>query len=204
MGRKTTTAVAVFALMFGLVATLGTGVAAAKTAPAPTVGGSVTCTIKGKLTFSPALKGLDGGTSKATVTATLTGCTGVKHRKVSITGGHLKGLVGTVTPDNCTDIAINRSIPPLSGGSVAWAPASIAATSSGISFSAGGASVVTIDGVTYLQVTYSGGSVNSGSFANSGDSEISATTTLNDAQLEDKCTAPNGLSTVDFTGISIL
>jgi hypothetical protein len=66
------------------------------------------------------------------------------------------------------------------------------------------AGVVTINGVTFLQVSYFGGSVSHGSFATSFGSQITVTTSQNDAQLEAKCTSSKGLSSVTFTGSAVI
>jgi hypothetical protein len=203
MGRRTIPSVAVFTLALLLVTTVGAGVAVAKTGGGSASSGVITCSIQGKLTFNPALVGLNQGTSEATVTATLSGCTS-KHRKVTATGGHLKGLIGSVSPANCTNIAIDHTPPPLFGGSVTWAPTGATAASTGISFPTGSANVITVNGVTFLQVSYFGGTVSSGSFINSGGASISGTTSLNDAQLEDECTSSKGLSAVKFAGAAVL
>jgi hypothetical protein len=203
MGRRTIPSVALITLTCALVTTLGAGVAVAKAGGGSASSGIIKCSMQGKLTFSPALVGLNQGTSEATVTATLSGCTS-RHRKVTATAGHLKGLIGSVSPANCTNIAIDHTPPPLSGGSVTWAPTGAAAASTGIFFPAGSADVVTVNGVTFLQVSYFGGNVSSGSFTDFGGASISGTTTLNDAQLEDECTSSTGLSAVKFSGTAVL
>lgn len=204
MGRRTVVTVVAATMMVGLITTFGAGAAVAKGGSPGTFGGSTKCSVTGKLTFNPPLTGLDSGTSEAKVSATLSGCTHATHNKITLTGGHLKGLVGFVSPDNCTDVAINHVLPTLSGGSVAWSPTSEVTPSSGISYPSGVAGVVTINGVTFLQVSYFGGSVSQGSFATSSGSQITATTSQNDAQLEAKCTSKKGLSSVTFTGSAII
>jgi hypothetical protein len=160
--------------------------------------------VKGKLTFAPALTGLEGGTSRATVTASLSDCRNGAHHQLPTTTGHLKGLLGFVSPDNCTNLAINHVVPSLAGGSVTWATTSGARSSQGISFPSGAVAIVTVDGVTFLQVSYTGGSVDIGSIANVGRSALTATTTPNDAQLENECTSEKGLAAVPFTGVTTL
>jgi hypothetical protein len=204
MGRKTIVTVVAATMMFGLVITFGAGTAVAKGGSPGTFSGSTKCSVTGKLTFDPPLTGLNNGTSEAKVSATLSGCTHATHGKITLTGGHLKGLVGFVSPDNCTDVAINHVLPSLNGGSVAWTPTSEVTASSGISYPSGVAGVVTVNGVTFLQVSYFGGSVSQGSFATSVGSEITVTTSQNDAQLEGKCTSQKGLASVDFTGSAII
>jgi hypothetical protein len=202
MGRRTIPSAVAIALTFVVVTTFG-GVAVAKAVPTSAASGVIKCSVKGKLTFSPALVGENQGTSEATVTATLSGCTS-KHHKVTATAGHLKGLVGSVIPDNCTSIAIDHAPPPLFGGSVTWSPTGAAAPSTGISFPTGSAAVVTVNGVTFLQVTYFDGSVSGGSFFSAEGASISVTTTMNDAQLEDACTSSKGLASVKFAGTVVL
>jgi hypothetical protein len=183
----------------------GVGTAVARGGSGTTYSGTTTCTVTGKLTFKPPLAGLDGGTSKATVTATLSHCTHAKKGAVTLTGGKLKGLSAFVTPDNCTNTALSQTPPPLAGGSVAWKASGPVTSSSAISFPSGSAAVVTSStGVTYLQVAYQGGSVGGGSFANSGRVDMTVTSTENDAQLQDKCTSTRGLSAVAFTGSAVV
>jgi hypothetical protein len=204
MGRKTIVTVVAATMMFGLVTTFGAGAAVAKGGSPGTFSGSTKCSVAGKLTFTPPLTGLNNGTSEAKVSATLSKCTHATHGKITLTGGHLKGLVGFVSPDNCTDVAINHVLPTLSGGSVAWSPTAEVTASSGISYPSGVAGVVTVNGVTFLQVSYFGGSVSQGSFATSVGSEITVTTSQNDAQLEAKCTSQKGLASVNFTGSAVI
>jgi hypothetical protein len=204
MRGRTTAAVAVATLIIGCVTAFGPGTAVAKSGGQPvTFSGSITCAVTGKLAFNPPLAGIDSGTSKATITATLSGCRHGAEHKIKVTGGQLKGLIGFVTPDNCTNLAIDNTPPLLAGGTVSWSPKTEVAPSTGISFPDGSAQVVSIDGVTYLDVGYfSGGG--SGSFANAGDSFISVVTTQNDAQLEAKCTSAKGLASVTFRGVTSL
>ncbi|HXQ58513.1 MAG TPA: hypothetical protein VN799_00395 [Acidimicrobiales bacterium] len=154
--------------------------------------------------FSPALQGLNSGSSAATVDASLTGCSDAGLGKISFIAGRLQGLVGSVSPGNCTSLAISHVAPPLSGGSVVWAPHAHLAGSGGISFPAGAATIIDLNRGTFLQVSYSGGSVTTGSFANSGESSMTATSTQSDAQLAGKCRSKNGLSVDDFRGTATL
>jgi hypothetical protein len=204
VGRKTSVVLATLAVTLGGTLALGTGVAVAKGGSPVTLNGITRCTLTGKLTFSPALTGLDSGSSKANVSGRLSHCTNARHGKVKVTGGKIKGLIGLVSPDNCTNLAINHTPPPLGGGSASWASTSAVATSAGLSFPTGTVDIVTVNQVTYLQVSYTGGSVAEGSFANSGGSSITGTTTENDAQLEDRCTSAKGLSSVGFSGTATL
>lgn len=179
----------------------GAGTAVARGGSTTTYSGTTTSAVTGKLTFNPPLAGLDGGTSKATVTATLSHCTHAKKGAVTLTGGKLKGLRAFVTPNNCTNTAISQTPPALAGGTVAWKASGPVTSSTAISFPSGSATVVTSStGVTYLQVSYQGGTVGGGSFANSGQAAITVTSTENDAQLQDKCTSARGLAAVAFSG----
>ena len=166
---------------------------------------TTTCNLTGKLTFSPALKGLNSGPSTATVSANVSRCFDFSGHKFSIIGGNLQGLVGSASPGNCTSIAIAHVVPALSGGSVTWSQHSNVAASSGVSFPASGATVITnFNGVTFLQVSYSAGSVSGGSFANSGQSSMTVTSKQNDAQLESRCSSRRGVSAVTFDGTATL
>jgi hypothetical protein len=184
-----------------IMATLSLGAATASArGSGVTFTGTTRCTVTGRLTFTPALKGLDTGTSQARLSATLTNCTRAQHDGVTLTGGRLKGLGASISPDNCTNTAINHTPPPLSGGSLSWRPSSVTA-SGAVSFPAGVASIVTNpEGVTFLQVAYAGGTVGTGSFTTATRAALTATSTENDAQLEAKCTSARGLGVVDFSG----
>jgi len=200
-GRVVVATVIVFT---SLLAT-GAGTAMARGGSETTYTGTTTCTVTGRLTFKPPLAGLDGGTSKATVTATLSHCSHARKGAVTLADGKLKGLSSFVTPDNCTNTAISQTPPPLAGGSVAWNASGPVTSSSGISFPSGLATIVTSStGVTYLQVSYQGGSVGGGSFANIGQVAMTVTSTENDAQLQDKCTSARGLSAVAFSGTAVV
>jgi hypothetical protein len=197
MRRATLVASTVAIVMVTLA--LGTATASAQ-GSAVTFKGTTRCTVTGRLTFTPALEGLDTGTSQARLSATLTHCTHAQHGGVTLTKGRLKGLGASITPDNCTNTAITQTPPPLSGGSVAWTPSSVTASGS-ISFPAGVASIVTNpEGVTFLQVAYAGGTVGSGSFTTATRAALTLTSTENDAQLESRCTSARGLGVVDFSG----
>jgi hypothetical protein len=193
-------------LALGLIATLGTGAAFAKGKGGGgggpvTFTGSTTCSVNGKVTFSPALKTGSTGTSSATVTASLTGCTNATQGGVTLTTGHLQGLSGSVSPNGCTAVA-SGPIPPLSGGSIKWTPTSMVKPSSGGSFPAGTGSVVTSGGTSVVQLHYTGGSIASGSFTNSGGTSVTVTSTQDTTQLLARCT--NGLSSVTFKGTATL
>lgn len=191
-------------LAFGLLTTLGGGDAGAAPSPAVTGSGVTTCNVSGTLRFSPALEGESSGSSTATVSATLSSCISSAGGKLKVASGHLEGLIGSVSPANCTSVAIAHVAPPLSAGSVAWAARTRLTASKGVSFPVGGATIVTIGGVTFLQVSYSGGDVTDGSYANSGDTSMTVTSDQNDAQLAAKCSSRKGLTLVNFKGTSTL
>jgi hypothetical protein len=167
--------------------------------------GSATCSFRGKLTFDP--KVVNGGTSSSTVTlsgllgkcktigATITSSS--KKSMPRFNNGHLSGLTGTWTPNDCASLTSGVS-PALSGGSVMWTPTSKVAKSTGISLLAGTASTVTNGGKTQVQVSYTGGSVGGGSFTNSGGVSLKVTTIQDEAQISGRCA--NGLSNVAIVG----
>lgn len=197
MGRRTALVMCAVSMTF---AGIGPGIAGAVTPQGVDQSGTTTCTVTGTLRFSPALKGLNGGTSHARMSATLSRCTSTAPGTVRITAGRLGGFVGSVSPANCTSVALDHSPPPLAGGWVRWRPSAKANRSSAMSFPAGVAAIVTVNGVTFLEVSYAGGSVGSGSYANSGGSSLTVTSALDDSQIESRCVGSQGLSAVPFSG----
>lgn len=162
--------------------------------------GSTTCSIHGKVTFNPPLT--IGGTTSTTVTVTglLNRCSNARQGKVKFNNGHLSSLLGTLSADDCA--ALTSVAPALSGGSIMWTSPSKVAGSSGVSMPVGAGSMVTHDGKSVIQISYSGGSVSSGSFTNTGGSSLQVTSTQDATQLSDRCTT--GLTNVAFSGTATL
>jgi len=159
--------------------------------------GSVTCTVHGKIAFKPAL--VSGGMVSATVTVTglLNRCTSLRQGKVKFNNGHLSALMGTVAANDCAVVSSGVA-PALSGGSIMWTPPSKVAPSSSISTPPGTGSVVTSGGKSVIQISYSGGSVASGSFSNTGGLSVKVTSTQDSTQISGRCTT--GLTNVAFSG----
>jgi hypothetical protein len=162
--------------------------------------GSTTCSIHGKVTFNPPLT--TGGTASTTVTVTglPNRCSDTKQGNVKFNNGHLSALVGTLSADDCA--ALTSVTPALSGGSVMWTPPSKIAASNGISMPPGAGSVVTHSGKSVIQISYSGGSVGSGSFMNTGASSLRLTSMQDTTQLSARC--KSGLTNVTFSGTATL
>ena len=166
--------------------------------------GSVTCSFRGKFTFDPKL--VTGGTSSSTVkvsglldkckmtSATITSSS--KKNRPRFNNGHLSGLTGTWTPNDCASLTSGVA-PALSGGSVLWTPTSKVARSMGISLPAGTASTVTNGAKTEVQVSYAGGSLGGGSFTGSAVS-LTVNTMQDETQISGRCA--NGLSNVAVVG----
>jgi hypothetical protein len=159
--------------------------------------GSTTCSVRGKMTFDPPLKSGGTATSTVTVTGLLTRCTTTGPGKAKFNNGHLSALAGTFSANDCTALT-SGAAPALSGGSIMWTPPSKVAASDSVSMPAGTGSTVTHGGKTVLQLSYSGGSVGSGSFTNAGSSSMQVTSIQDTTQISGRCT--NGLSNVAFSG----
>ena len=159
--------------------------------------GSTTCSVHGKLTFNPSLVSGGSASSSVTVTGLLNRCTDASQSRVKFNNGHLSALVGTVSQNDCATLTSGVA-PALSGGSIMWTPPSKVAGSSGVSMPAGTGSVVSSGGKSVIQISYSGGSVGSGSFTNTGASSVKVTSTQDTTQLSSRCTT--GLRNVAFSG----
>jgi len=213
MSRKLMMMGAALAVVLGLVGTVGSGVAAAH-GKTDTGGGSTphgrnstsfagttTCSVHGKLTFTPPM--VSGGTATSTVTVTglLRGCTSTNQGKVKFNNGHLSALVGTLGQNDCSSLA-SVLAPSLSGGSIMWTPPSKVARSKSVSMPAGTASEVASGGNSVMQISYLGGSVGSGSFANTAGSSLTLASTQDTLQLSERCV--NGLANLAFSGKATL
>ena len=162
--------------------------------------GTTTCSIHGKVTFSPPLKTGGAASTTVTVTGLLNRCSNTSQGKVKFNNGHLSALIGTLSVGGCA--ALTSVTPSLSGGTVVWTPPSKVAASSGVSMPAGTGSVVNHAGKSVIQISYSGGSVGSGSFTNSGGSSMLVTSTQDTTQLSTRCIS--GLSNMTFSGTATL
>jgi len=91
-------------LLAGLCVGVGAGTASA--GPPVNMSGTITCTVHGNLTFSPALR--DGGTTPTNfhILVSLSNCTGAGTRKgtVRVTGGTLKAHSTATFENNCTPV----------------------------------------------------------------------------------------------------
>lgn len=159
--------------------------------------GTTTCSVHGKVSFMPALMGGGTATSTVTITGLLNRCGNAHHGKAKFNNGHLTDLVGTLSANDCAMLTSGVA-PAVSGGSIKWTPPSKAAESSGVSLPAGTGSVVTRGAKSVIQISYSGGSVASGSFTNTGGVSVKVTSDQDTTQISARCTT--GLTSVAFTG----
>jgi hypothetical protein len=196
--RTLKTVVAGGLLPIGMVLTLGVGVATAKSATFTPVSlvGPVTCSVTGTVSFSPPLQ--TGGTVPSTVTvrASLHKCTDTRAQGAKLTTGHVSGLTGTTTTNDCATL-LSGGVPDLSSGNANWSPTSKIVASSGISLTGGSATVVTGGKKSTVQLSFSGGSVTSGSFAGESPS-VTVSSKQDTTQLNSRCV--NGLSELGFKG----
>jgi hypothetical protein len=109
--------------------------------------------------------------------------------------------VGTVTANDCAALSSGVA-PTLSGGSIMWTPPSKVAGSSNVSMPGGTGSIVTSGAKSAIQISYSSGSVGSGSFSNTGGSSVKVTSTQDTTQISRRCTT--GLTNVAFSGTATL
>jgi hypothetical protein len=110
------------ALALVTCATVGTGLTVASAAGPPVeMAGTMTCQISGSMSFSTAL--INGGTSPtaASLSATLTNCTGAgaTNGGVSITSGTLTAGPTNSFANNCGKVLSGARLPALHG-SIAW------------------------------------------------------------------------------------
>jgi hypothetical protein len=164
------------------------------------VTGATTCSVHGKVAFNPPL--VTGGTASSTVTVTglLNRCHSASQTNVKFNNGHLSGLVGSVSPNDCASLA--GVAPALSGGTIKWTPPSKVAGSSDVSMPAGTASVNTSGKNSVIAFAYSGGSVGSGSFTNTGGTSMTVTSRQDTTQVSGRCTT--GLHILAFSGTATL
>jgi hypothetical protein len=171
------------ALANAIVSLAGTGVAvAAGRPPAPTAAaGTTTCNFHGTLTVTDSgTVSMRGNLAPHRAPA----CSNKGGRKFKT--GHLSGLASTATIGGICNLLIGGSLPPLSGGIIAWSPQRTAATSRGIALTGG--TISTLVGTdSPLHVGYTGGSVASGSFTNSSGASLNATSQQTTAELTVLC-----------------
>jgi peptidylprolyl isomerase len=180
------------------VTACGTGTSASTTrhparADLVTFVAPVTCTIDGKITFTPPLTTNGNSGSAAMVSATLTKCDHDRSGGTTLRSGRLSESLPHVN-----DCATLYSVPASSGGAIRWTPTSRVAASGGVSLVGFSGSLVSKHGRSYIYLSSSGGSVESGSFANAGGTSLTITSTQSVSTLLGKCA--RGLATAPFTG----
>ncbi len=169
--------------------------------------GTVTCSVHGTLVLS--------ASGSMTVRANLTpfhgaACTASSGAKLR--SGHFTSpLVFTATTTTTSSTSSTSTtagpgcaplpsgaIGDLTGGAIAWNPRPKAAASTGISFTGGSATTTTVNGQLVFQVTYSAGSVTSGSFTGSTGASLTMTSRQSVTQLQSHC--ESGKTEIAFTG----
>jgi hypothetical protein len=138
------------------------------TTPTTTTTTSTTTTVPGTTTTS---------TTSTTTTTTTT----------STTTTTLVTPTSTTTTLASCQLLPAGALPDLAGGTIAWSPRPKSAPSVGIAVTGGSVSTVTIDGKQYLQITYTAGSVASGSFMTSSGVSLSLTSNQTLAELGSAC-----------------
>ena len=103
----------------------------------------------------------------------------------------------TTTVAACSLLPVG-ALSNVSGGTITWSPRPKSAPSVGIALSSGAVSMVTVDGEQFLQVTYSAGSVASGSFATASGAAMTLTSRQTVAELNSACAG--GASSFAFHG----
>ena len=200
MFKKFAMTAGVAALAFGLLTTLGTGVASAsrgKGPPTPvTQTGTVACQVNAVLTFNPPLQATASTSSSVRLNAQLTRCTGASgHGR---TTGHVSGVIGSIPSNSCAASTITP--PAITGLAVRWTPPSRVAST--VSASAVSASTATNGhGKAQLMITYTGGSV-TGSFATSAGT-VTVSSNAPVSALAHACSG-SGLGAISFKGTATL
>jgi hypothetical protein len=87
----------------------------------------------------------------------------------------------------------------VSGGAIKWSPTPRVTASTGVSLTGGSVSQVTAGSDTFLRIAYSGESVASGSFANTGGGRLTVTSIYDMAGLSAPC-AGGPLTAIAFRG----
>ena len=169
--------------------------------------GSTTCNFHGRVAV--------GSNGSVSITGNITPGKGLKGKACTSTGGakiktgHFTSpLTSTAPPTTTTSTTTTTvvacallpvgALSDVSGGTITWSPRHKSAPSVGIALTGGAVSTVTIDGEQFLQVTYSAGSVASGSFATASGVSITLTSRQTVAELNSACLG--GASSFAFHG----
>jgi hypothetical protein len=99
--------------------------------------------------------------------------------------GQVSGLAGTTTITSLCSLLTGGPLPDLAGGTIRWSGR--VASSTGVAFTGGSASVVTTTNGSFLQIAYTGGSVAGGSFTNASGASLTVTSRSDTAHLSASC-----------------
>jgi hypothetical protein len=120
------------------------------------------------------------------------------------------GTTTTVAPTTTTTVAPTTTtttaclpfpvgaLSDVSGGTIAWSPRSKVASSVGVALTGGTVSEVTVAGKQYLEISYTGGNVASGSFAGSSGVTLTVWSNQTVSALNSKCA--HGSHSIEFHG----
>ncbi len=200
MFRRVTTATGAVVLAVGLVTAVGGGVAAAHgdhgKKPVPvTATGTTTCNYHGRLVVSPSgTIAIAGNLTPHHHSPACSNQGGTKLRS-----GHLSHLESTATTTGICSLLSGGTLPDVSNGTIRWSPKPKVAASTGVALTGGTVSTVTKGSDTFLQVTYSDGSVAGGSFTNASGASLTATSRKTVAQLTADC-AKGPVNTLALAG----
>jgi hypothetical protein len=198
--KKNLSVLTAVALSFGLIFAIGSGMASAK--GGGTHGGSgygygasgtTSCNFHGRLVVS------------ANGAVSITGNITPKHGKACTSTGGAKIKTGHFSvpvasaPSATTFTTCTRSLPDLSGGTIAWSPRPKVAASVGVTLTGGSVAPVTVGSKTYLKIVYLGGSVTSGSFINASGVSLTGTSNAPASAFTARC-ASGGKFTITFHG----
>jgi hypothetical protein len=179
------------ALALGIASLAGAGAAYAKGPhhhPPVVATGTTTCNFHGSLSAANgAAVSLAGNITPHNNTKACTSTGGSKLRTGHLGRAPLSS--GTTTTAGICSMLTGGTLPDLSGGTIHWSPRPKVAASTGVALTGGTVSVVTINGDTYLQVAYSGGSVAGGSFTNASGGSLTVTSRSDVAALTTACAA---------------
>ena len=195
--KKFLVSTAAATLSLGLVAVVGTGVASAKGRPTPVVAtGTTICNFHGSLSAAAGATVSMKGNLTPHHGAACSSTGGTKLR----TGHLLKNtLVSTATTTGVCTLLAGGSLPDLAGGTIRWSPGPKVATSTGVAFTGGAVTVVTVGSDSFLQIAYSGGSVAGGSFTNASGATLTLTSRATVADLTTDCAA-GPVTSLSFNG----
>jgi hypothetical protein len=99
--------------------------------------------------------------------------------------GRLSGLAGPTTITSLCSLLTGGPLPDLAGGTIKWSRR--VASSTGVAFTGGTASVVTKTNGSFLQIIYTGGSVAGGSFTNASGASLTVTSRSDTTRLGASC-----------------